>query len=106
MTPERETELMDLKDRLLDAIHRVDELLCGGNIPDHDDDQAGDDVENLDLPDDDEDFDDDLDDEEQEELVVDGVVDPGDAGRKQKPIQYDLGPRRRDVAFKQSQEVS
>jgi hypothetical protein len=97
MTPERETELMDLKDRLLDALSKVDRLLCGGE-PSVDD--LDDEVENLDLPDDDfEDPDDDefdpddfdldgneLDDEER--VGVTGVVDPDGAGHKQKPIDY------------------
>jgi hypothetical protein len=88
MTRERETELMDWKDRLLDAVHRVDQLLCG----DEDDDDL--DVDDL-L--------DDLDDDLGEEADRDSIVDPEDAVVKERvnrPIQYDLRPRRRDVALK------
>jgi hypothetical protein len=85
MTRERETQLMNWKDRLLDAVHRVDKLLCG----EQDDD--------LDV----EDLLDDLDDDLGEKADRDSIVDPEDAVSKQKPIkpiEYRL--RDRTVALK------
>ena len=83
MTHERETQLMDWKDRLLDAVHRVDKLLCG--------DEGDDDLDVDDLLDD-------LDDDLGEDADRDSIVDPEDAVSKQKPIEYRL--RDRTVALK------
>ncbi len=87
-----QTVLMDLKDQMLNAIHQIDELLCEGVVIQHTE-QGGDNSDEAE-------FEEDPDDEEQ--LSVTGIMEPAKAGhKKQKPIQYDLAPRRRDVAFKE-----
>jgi len=102
MTPEMQDESIELKDRLLDAISQVDQLLCDGEVVVHHDDQV--DVDDPD-PDDDllEDPDDDDLDLDEEDALEDEVVANADGAQKRTPraIEYDLPSLRSSrVAFK------
>jgi len=92
MTTEMQDALIDLKDELLNAIARVDELLCDGEVVVHHDDQVDDDPDPGDL---------DLD--EEDDALEDEVVADADGAQKRTPraIEYDLPSSRSSrVAFK------